>query len=234
VAGQLGAQGIGQNLLNMGQATAGGAYLHPQSNPYLAQTMQFAMQPAIEQFTRGILPGMESQAIQQGAYKGSSARDMATAQLGSDFARNLMGTTAAMGMQNYGQERQLQQNAGQIMDQAARLMQLSPELLSQAGQAFRGFDQRMLDEALLQFQEQTQAPFRPLMPLASIIQGGDIGKSITQMTPQPSQLATGITGALGGAGLGADIAGTAGWGNLGTGLSTGSGALAGGLAGMFA
>lgn len=230
-AGQM--QGLGQNLMNLGQAQAGGAFLMPQSNPFLAESMRFAMQPAVEQFTRGTLPAFESQALQSGAFKGSSARDMATAQLASDFGRNLMGTTGMMGLQNLMAERQLQQGSGQMLDEAARLMQLQPELIGQVGAGLRGFDQRMLDEALLQYQEQIQAPFRPLMPLASIIHGGDIGQSITQMTPQPSPAASGIIGALGGAGLGANVASTAGWGNLGTGLSSGIGGLAGGLAGLL-
>ena len=144
-----------------------------------------------------------------------------------------MGTTAAMGLQNLMAERQLQQGTGGILDQAARLMQLQPEIISQAGQSLRGFDQRMLDEALLQYQEQMQAPYRPLMPLASIIQGGDIGKAITSMTPQPSQAATGIVGALGGAGLGADLASQLGLQGTSQYVTTGIGGLLGGLGGLF-
>jgi hypothetical protein len=194
--------------------------------------MQYAMDPAIQAFTGSVMPQFSSQAIQSGAYKGSSARDMATAQLASDFGRNLMGTTAAMGMQNLMGERQLQQGAGTMMDEAARLMQLGPDIYGQTGEGWRALQQRMLDEALLQYQEQIQAPYRPLMPLASIIQGGDIGSYMTQMTPQASPVARGISGALGGAGLGAGAASTFGQTGLPAGLMTGLGGLLGGAAGM--
>lgn len=225
--------GTGQGLLNLGQATAGGYFLSPQSNPFLAQTMQYAMQPAIAEYTGAVMPQFTSQALQSGSYKGSSARDMAAAQLANDLSRNLMGTTAAMGMQNLMAERQLQQGAGTMMDEAARLMQLSPEIMAQTGEGWRALQQRALDEALLRYQEQIQAPYRPLMPLASILQGGDIGATMTQMSPAASATSRGIAGALGGATTGATLANTLGQqGGYGAGI-TGLGGLLGGLAGAL-
>ncbi|MBW2638204.1 MAG: hypothetical protein JRC86_11945 [Deltaproteobacteria bacterium] len=201
-------QGLGDPLMQLGQFTAQGGFLDPRSNPYLQDTINYAMQPAIQQFTGSTLPAFESQALNSGAFKGSSARDMGVGQMAGQFGRDLMGTAATIGYGDYANERGLMQNAGQLLDQGSRLSQLSPEILSQAGLGQREIQQRMLNEQLLQFQEQQQAPFRPLGPLASIIQGSNIGGTgFSQMQggPQPSALGGGISGALGGATAGAGL-----------------------------
>lgn len=225
--------GAGNNLYNLGQAQASGAFLNPATNPNLQTAINYALQPAISQFTGSTMPQFASQAIGSGAFRGSSARDLAANQLAGQFGRDILGTAGTIGYQDYAGERLLQQNAGQLIDQAARLNQLNPEILAQAGIGQQEIYQRGLDEQLLRFQEQQQAPFRPLMPLASIIQGGNIGQQYTQFSPQPSRAAQGIAGALGGAGLGASAAGAlgqTGWGGAGM---TGLGALLGGIGAGF-
>ncbi len=224
-------QGIGNPMMQLGQDTAAGNYLN--SNPYFDQALQQAMQPAIQNFTGNVVPQYNSMALNSGAFKGSSARDMGMNQLGGAFGRDLLGTAATMGYQNYANERNLQQNAGQLIDQGARLNQLAPEMMGQAGQGYRDAYQRYLDENLLQFQESQQAPFRPLMNLASIIQGTDIGQNVTNFGQQPSSFAGGITGALGGGALGMSMgnaAGLQGWQAAGAGMAGGA---AGALAGAF-
>ena len=229
LAGQL--QNAGQNTFNLGQAQASGQFLSPDSNPFLQQTINAAIRPQLEAFQNQILPGFESQALNAGAFKGSSARDLAQNQLSSGVLNQIGDTASNLAFQNFAKERQLQQNSGQLIDQGARLSQLSPTLLGQAGQSVRGLQQNALDDALLRFQEGVNAPFRPLFPLASILQGSNIGSTSTQTIPRPSPLATGIQGALGGAGGGAAISGALDLtGGQGAGL-TGLGALLGGLGG---
>jgi len=193
--------GAGDTLGQLGQAQASGAFLN--SNPYLQQAINQSLMPAIQNFTGNVMPQFNSDAINSGAFKGSSARDFGAASLGGQFGRDLLGTASQIGFENYANERQLQQNSGQLLDQSARLNQLGPELLSQVGLGYQDIFQRMLDEQLLQYQEQQQAPWRPLNQYASILQGQDIGSTMTQFGQQPSALAGGITGALAGGQLGA-------------------------------
>jgi hypothetical protein len=221
-------QGLGNPLLQLGTDTAEGKYLDFTQNPFAMQALMNSLQPAVSQFNNSIMPQFNSQALQSGAFKGSSARDLAFNQLGDAFGGNLARTAGDFGFQNYIAERQLQQNAGNLLDQGARLNQLSPEILGQVGQGYQDIYQSYLDEQLLQFQEQQQAPFRPLMPLASIIQGSNIGSNFTNFGPTPSKFAGGITGALGGAAAGAGFSSAMNFGNTGTGLSSGIGALLGG------
>jgi hypothetical protein len=226
--------GAGNNLMDLGQFTAAGGFLDPSTNPFLLDTINFAMTPAIQNFTGSVLPGFESQALQSGAFKGSSARDFGIASLGGQFGRDILGTANTIAFQNLANERQLQQNAGNLIDQAARLNQLSPEILQQAGIGQRDIFQRQLDEQLLRFQEQQGAPFRPLEMLAGIVQGGGIGNTLTNFGPTPSAGSLGIQGALGGAGLGAG-AGNLLFGNTAGTLGGGAlGGLLGGIGGALA
>lgn len=224
-------QGLGNPLLGLGQAQAMGSFLNPQSNPFFQSNIEASLQPALDYFQRGVAPQLASQAIQSGAFKGSSARDFALGNVANDFGRNLLQTAAQQGMQNYLQERQIQQQTPQLLQQAAGLSQLSPEILAQVGAGQRELLQRPLDEALLRFQEFQQAPFRPLGPLASIIQGTNIGTTQQITPPRPSPLASGIAGGLGGGALGLTLADQLGLGAGGSAGLGGLGALLGGLGG---
>lgn len=232
VARQL--EGIGDPLLNLGSFTAQGGFLDPGSNPFLSANIEASLRPITQEFAQNTLPNFQSQAIQSGAFSGSSARDLAFNQLASGFGQQLLDTGTGIAFENFQRERVLQQNAGQLIDQGALLNQLSPELLAQVGLGQRELAQRPLDEALLQFMEGINAPFRPLFPLASIIQGGDIGSAFSTTVPTPSGLSTGLLGALGGAETGANIFDLLG-GTSDTGgqLSALLGALGGGAAGAF-
>lgn len=231
VGRQLG--GAGGALLGLGQQQALGQFLDPRTNPFFTQNIEASLQPAVDAFTRSVIPQFSSQAIQSGAFKGSSARDLALGNIANEFGRNLLQTAAQQGFQNFLQERQIQQQTPQLLQQAAGLQQLTPEILAQVGAGQREILQRPLDEALLQFQEAQQAPFRPLGPLASILFGGNIGTTQQITPPRPSPLAAGIAGGLGGGALGLSLgeqlfgsgAGAGGLGGLGALL----GALGGGL-----
>lgn len=228
VARQL--QGIGSPLLNLGAFTAGGGFLSPESNPFLRSNIEASLRPAVQQFQNTVLPAFGSQAIQSGAFSGSSARDLAFNQLASGFGNTLADTASQIGFDNFQRERLLQTQAGQLLDQGAQLNQLTPEILAQVGLGQRELAQRPLDEALLQFQESINAPFRPLFPLASIIQGGDIGSIFSTTVPTPSPVASGIAGGLGGAAAGAGIGELLGGGTSGD-ISTILGGLLGGVGG---
>lgn len=223
--------GLGGNLLNLGQQQAAGQFLNPQTNPFFTANIEASLQPAVDAFTRSVLPQFSSQALQSGAFKGSSARDFALGNLANDFGRNLLQTAGQLGNQNYLQERAFQQQTPQLLQEAAALQQLSPEILAQVGAGQRELLQRPLDEALLQFQEQQQAPFRPLGPLASIIQGTNIGTTSSITPPRPSPLASGIAGGLGGGAFGLSLADQLGLSGNAAGGVGGLSALLGGLAG---
>jgi hypothetical protein len=224
-------QGIGNPLLNLGSFTAQGGFLTPESNPFLGANIEAAMRPITQEFTQSVLPQFGSQAIQSGAFGGSSARDLAFNQLASGYGQQVLDVGTQIAFDNYMRERQFQQQAGQLLDQGAMLNQLTPELLAQTGLGYRELAQRPLDEALLQYQESLQAPFRPINAIASIIHGGNVGAAFPNI-PQPSALSGGILGALGGASAGVNIYGQGGGeGNEGLAALLGGGL--GGIGGVL-
>lgn len=224
--------GVGAGVMNLGQYTTAGGFLDPSTNPWLQAAMGSAIQPQLEAYERVFAPQLASAGIQAGAFKGSSARRFADQALMQDVASNIQNTVSEMAFQNLARERELQQQAPMLIDAAARLQQLSPEILAQVGAGIRSLEQQQIDNAILQLQEQIEGPFRPLMPLASIIHGGDIGSTQILQQPQPSAALRGITGAIGGASVGSQVGGQIGQGYPGWGA--GLGGLLGGLGSAFA
>lgn len=90
--------------------TSSGAYLTPDSNPYLKGMYEAATRPAIEQFNTQILPGITSQFSSSGRY-GSGAQERVATQSGEGLSRNLLDTASNLYGNAYGQERGLQEGA---------------------------------------------------------------------------------------------------------------------------
>lgn len=194
VGRQLG--GIGSPVLNLGLQQAGGAFLNAGANPYLQSAIGAAFQPTIQAYQRQLLPALQSQGIQSGAFKGSSAREFAEAQLASDVNQQLMNTASQMAFANYGQERDLQQNSPYLLQQGAGLQGLSPQILSEVGAGQRGIEQRGIQENLMKLQEQIEGPYRPLLQLAQILQGTNPGSMTTQYGPDTNSTASILAGLL--------------------------------------
>jgi hypothetical protein len=219
----------GGSVYNLGQAQATGAFLDPNTNPALRATIEAATRPMYEAFERG-RGQIASSAIAGGAYKGSSRRQLAEEQLLTDTQRNIGDTAAMIAYENLARERQIQQQTPEMIDAALRLQQLGPEILGQTGAGYRDLEQLLIEERLRQYEEAIEAPYRPLLPLANIVHGGNVGQlSQTTTTAGPGGFGGGITGALGGAAAG-EALNQAGYGG---GYNALLGALAGGIGGAM-
>ena len=216
---------FGQGATQLGNATLRGDFLSPESNPYLQSTINAATRPLLENFTEQVLPGLKASAFTGGADTGT--RQLFTQNMfADDLSRRIGDISSNIAYENYGRERALQQNAPLLLEQGLRLGQAPFELLSRVGDTRRGFAQEDVDENVRQFEEANTAPFRPLLPLASIIQGSNVGSSSKQTQEASSGgPAGGIVGALGGA----TIAQQLGAGVLGTGFAAIAGGAAGGI-----
>jgi hypothetical protein len=214
--------GIDLPVLNLGLQQASGAFLDPRSNPALRANIVAATRPVFEAFDRARL-GAASQGI-------ASRRDLLESNLIRDLEREVGDVSSRMIAENFARERGLQQQAPELIDAAVRLSQVQPELLAQAGLGQRQLEQLEIEERLRAFEEAIESRFRPLLPLASLIQGTNIGQQTRTSAPSAGPIGGGITGALGGAAGGGALASAAGQNqDLGAIL----GALAGGAAGAF-
>lgn len=171
-AGQVGANlgtTAGQGLFDLGQKTASGAFLTPNSNPYLMPYIQNLTDETLRAYDQ-TRKGVTSNSIAQGAYGGDRGQ-LAQSDLASQTNRAISDATTNLLYQNYLQERQNQQNAGQLIQQGVGLNLLGPQILGESGAATRNLNQVALDEALAQFNEKNTAPFRGLDQYANIVYG---------------------------------------------------------------
>jgi len=224
-------QGLGRDVLALGQAQARGDFLDPFA-PFIQNQIGAAIDPVRREFEQRYNE-ITGNAVSQGAFKGSSRRDLLEDTLSQGFLNQIGGISANIISQNIARERALQQEAGARIDEGARLAQLPPELLLQSGAGFRQLEQLALEDQLKRFEEGITAPFRSLFPFASILQGTDIGRVQTSSL-DVGGLGGGIQGALGGAALGASAGNLIGGGGItGTAVGGGLGALLGALGGAL-
>lgn len=233
--------GSGNAVLNLGMQQARGDFLDP-TNPVLNGAIQAAVNPIADVFNAN-RQRLENTASAQGA-SGNSRIDVLRNRMMSDFTRSAGDVTAGLVNNWYGRERGLQQNAPQLIAQAAQLegapqsvvsSSVAPtvaagQLIGRAGELERGLDTLGIQNELAKFQESQTAPYRPLYPMAQLLgaiptptQTTSTGMTTQQGASNP--LAGGLQGALGGASMGSMFGP---WGAVLGGLG---GGIFGGLAG---
>lgn len=161
-------------LLGLGQEyfanTLGGAYLQPQSNPYLSGMYQSAAEDITNQFAQQ-LGGVTSRFGQSGRTGSPGMMNAVTGaygQLGKTLgqaATNLYGTA-------YENERNRQQGVFNALPQMLTAEQGLYTGAAQGGQLFRDYNQQLLDAQRAVFEAQQRRPYENLQYYANIIQPG--------------------------------------------------------------
>lgn len=193
-------RGMGDSTIQLGQDTASGKYLN--QNDYLMPAIQNTVRPMIEQARDITLPAIGSAAQEAGAY-GGSRQALLESYAMRDTNKQVADTASQMMLQNYQNERQLMQNAP-AMIQAGMTMNSAPmELLNAAGAQQYNLDNLSTQNALMQFQDQVNAPWRAVMPYTNVLSGvGMPGGTTTTTAPSGSATQGMLGGAMGGGMLG--------------------------------
>lgn len=217
---------IGQPTIDLAQSQIRGDFLRPETNPYLRGTVDAAFRPVMETFSNSIVPSLQYDSIRSGAYGGEQDKDLRV-QASSDLTRNLGDLSSQIYLQNYANERAIQQQAPGMLSAGVDLNQIAPTLLSQVGEITQGESARMLEDQIRRHELEQMAPWLGLNELSqlygNVIPGGGTS-STSGRVGRTSALTGGLSGALGGAAAGTAI--LPGWGTAG-------GAILGGLAGLF-
>jgi hypothetical protein len=193
-------RGIGNSTIKMGQDTASGKYLD--ANAYLLPAMQQSVLPIMQQTYDMTLPQIGSAAQEAGAYGGSRQALMESYAL-KDMNQQVANTVSNMFNTNYQNERTLQQNAPGIIQAGMTMNTATPELLANAGTQQYNLDNLATQNALAQFQDSINAPWRAVMPYTNILSGvGMPGGTSTTTMPQGSAAQGAVGGAMGGGMLG--------------------------------
>lgn len=238
-----------------------GAFRDPLDNNFQTQSadtagvIDAAIDPIQQRLVEQIIPQIQSQAIQDGAY-GGTRQDVTTGNALQDFSREATNTAAMINYEDFArsEDQRFQDHLGRMqltpellkLEQAAALtapeianlgvqQQLLPsQLLNDAGSRERMFQQDAIDDLYQQYLLQTQTPFAGLDQYASIVSGTPSGQTSTLTGPRSGGGGSSVlSGALGGAGLmaGAGSAGMLGAGALAGPVGLAGGAILGGLLG---
>ena len=174
---------------NMIGQTAAGAYLHPDSNPYLQATVQRAL--------GDVSSNINSQFNSAGGYGGTAHQE--TLQRGmNEAAMNAYG-------QNYQAERLNQLRASQQAPQLGQQDYLDAQALLGAGDVYGQRQQQLLNTQYGDWQSQMEYPYKQLDVLSNALAGSTGGRSTQIQTGSPVQYnptAGAIGGGIAGYGLG--------------------------------
>lgn len=196
--------------------TLSGKYLDVNQNPYLM--------PAAEGIMAKVLPQINSQFASSG--RGNSG-------LASKAAAE--GSTAAIGnlaLQNYSNERQMQNQAALLAPQLSQQDYADAARLGEVGSVREDLSQQGINEQMQRYQFNQMAPYDKLGLYNSLIQGNYGGSQTGQSTnTQRRSIGSGVlTGAAGGGLLGYGLSGSLG---LDGGMAAAGGAGLGGLLGLL-
>lgn len=248
-------QDTGAIAAQQAQRITGGNILNAGQNTFQTQSadttgvIEAALNPVRENLMENIIPQIQSQAIQSGAY-GGTRQDVVTQQALQDYSREAANIAANIGYQDFVrtedqrfadaqarndravENERLQQTAALSLPdlQNAGLQQqlTQSDLLAAIGGTEQAFDQNALTEAYNQYLLSVQSPYAGLSEYAALLSGIPIGGTATATSTGGSAGSSPIAGAMGGALSGAQL------GSLVPGIGTVAGGVGGAiLGGLF-
>lgn len=175
---------------NMVGQTAAGAYLSPDSNPYLKATVDRALGDVSTQINSQFNQGA-------GGYGGTAHQELMQRGL-SEAALNAYG-------QNYQSERLNQLRASQQAPQLAQADYTDAQALLGAGDVYGQRQQQLLNAQYGDWQQQMEHPYKQLDVLSNALAGSTGGRSTQYQSSSPQQYnpaAGAIGGGIAGYGLG--------------------------------
>lgn len=202
--------------------TAQGDFLNPATNPAWAPTAQ----AITDAYRRGTAAQTDAAFSRAGAFGGSAYNEMTAAN------NEALGNTLAKAAGDlYNNERTNQMRAAMFAPQMAEADYRDAQALLGVGDAQRGYEQQLLDQAYSDWNEAQLYPYRQLDVLGSTIHtasGGYGGSTSTQQMANPTNSSP-LSGAIGGGLLGYGMANYFPQSGINPMMGAAGGALLGGL-----
>jgi len=196
------------------QFLTSGDVLRADSNPYLQGAIEAASRPTIQQFQQQILPGIQNESINSGAY-GGTRQGIASGIAGQAATQSLADIASKMSNENYqaglGAMVQGQQNANQTLAGRSDLLQNQSNILQQSllpaqlkesvGAQQQMMKQQLLSEKVQKFVNGQMIPFSVAQDVAQMAFGmpGGTTKSVSDQPGNPMmgmQMGMGALGML--------------------------------------
>jgi len=164
--------------------TMQGAYLHPDSNPYLGGTIDAATRPITENFRDVVMPGIDSAFSSAGRY-GSGAQTDAYRDASDTMARAVGEAGSRLAYQNYGDERNRQQQGMMWAPELARQDYIDINQVGTSGSAVDAFNQAQIGADVERFNYGQDADWQRTMQFLQAIQGSaPFGSQSTTQMPR--------------------------------------------------
>lgn len=250
--------GVGsQQVRQLALDTLSGKYLNPESNPYIAQAVQAAINPVTMQLNRQILPGLKDQFQSLGAY-GGSRQGVSEGVAAGDWAAKSGDIASQIYYQNYEAERQRQERAAGLLD-AANALGIQPAMLTkEAGDTTMDWENQLIQGGQAAYAHAQNDPWVGIRNYANILSGltpftttarTETGSGTTSGSATGTSNTTGTTNMTGtnsgfqtqinpssGGGIGGLFSGALGGASAGAAFGpwgAGIGGVLGGLGGLF-
>jgi hypothetical protein len=182
--------------------TLSGSYLDA-GNPHFQGAVNAAIRPMVDNYTKTIMPGIDSTFAGAGRY-GSGAHAGAAGDAANNLQTQIGDISSSMAYQNYGDERQNQIRGMLFAPEMAAQDYTDINALGQAGQGFDQYNQALIDADLQKYNFNSQKDFNFLSQYLGLLNNAQGG---SQTTTSPVQRPNPFTSTLGGAATGFGIAG---------------------------
>lgn len=180
--------------------TLGGEFLN--SNPHLQGAIDAATRPVIDQYTKTVIPGLESAFSSAGRY-GSGAQASSEADAYGQMMNQVGDISSDMSYQNYGDERQRMMQGAGLSPMLANQDYVDIDALGRAGQGFDNYNQSLINADMRKWDFNQNRDFDWLQNYLGLLQGGgQMGGSQTMSQPGPNPFTSTFGGAMTGFGLG--------------------------------
>lgn len=166
-------------IRNYGLDVLGGKYLDLNNNPYFGAAAEGAIRPVQQKYQQEIIPQINSNAIQLGAY-GGGRQGLALGSAAEGFTRAAGDITGQMALNAYNTERGYQQAAPGLFGIANQLALAYPQALAAAGEQMYQWDQNKVNEAIAKWNELKSAPWAGLGEYANILGTGGFSSTTTK------------------------------------------------------
>ena len=184
------------------QKTLGGDYLSGET-PGFQGAMNAAIRPVIDNYTKTVMPGIDSNFSSAGRY-GSGAHGLAEGDAYGQMQNTIGDISSQMAYQNYGDERNRQIQGMLFAPDLAAQDYQDINALGQAGQGIDTINQNNINADMAKYNFNQNKDFNFLNQYLAMLNGAQGG---SQTTTQPVQQANPFTGALGGAMAGGSMFG---------------------------
>lgn len=181
--------------------TVSGDFLR-KGNPYLQGAIGSATRPIIDQYTKTVIPGLDSAFSSAGRY-GSGAHELASGEAYGSMMDAVGDVSSNMAYENYGDERQRMIQSAGLSPMLAQQDYVDIDALGKAGMGFDNYNQSLINADMKKWDFNQNREMDFLSRYLGLLNGASGGtQTQTQSQPASNPFTSAFGGAMTGFGFG--------------------------------